>query len=999
MRKIIPLLFALLIPCCYAQTNMGPINTPQVNSTLYVGSLSGSQFYPTIQSAVTSACASGANRVVDIPPAYTGVDPISGVTGGCTNTTLRDEHAGLPVACYTWQTSVYSSSGASCANSTGRGNAYALSVVGPQNNIPGNNVFPGLTYLPDGNIFATYLADSGADSNVTFDGGMTWNQKTALWSPPGGEAYQYLHPATLENGQVALDGGFGNSSGAMPFFSLGTISNPVVTYAVGAPSVAPAIDSAGNTVVANYNANTVQVISPTGTVLHTITGLSQPTFVTVVPTGVTGAGNIWIANSGNNTVTVLNSSYTAISGSPFSVGVAPVYIAIAASGNAWIADRGPIGSGGTATATLSGGSTGTVTGYTATAAGSYAVAPVVIFSGTANLAGNLVPQTISCLGTLSSTSLVNGSCSSSVSFTNVPTATVVGQGEVTELTYAGVNVSGSPYTWGAYALNAITVLPSTNVWVGYGSLADQVSGIAVLNSSGVYQSDLPYSSNRANAFATDTSGNICEVGLGGTVVCWTNTGTLLSQFNTTPAGDTTGISIDSNDDYWISKLTLGTVNKYTSTGATLGQIAVGALPEFTTIDASGYLWISSLGTNNIYKVNTTVPIDSITFSSPTTINIAGQTLCYASGPVVQTGTTNLAMPVWCAANAGADPYPLESGLITSTNLGTSWGAFTVVGSSTNDPVQPSLGYDEASLLYYPATGDLGWFGRHEDYASGGDPYGTYAWSLLKSGSTTWPVPQDVITGCGYGTMLSYVGEPSVTLGPQGQTVLAGRCQVPGQTAQLDWNAKTHSGAMSLNEGARFSPMVLLAPTTDFDDAYEALATSPTGAIGELQASSGVLNFVTLTPFGVSIPNGINTSIAQPYVGDIAPTSIAATGPISTYFPAGTGATPTPTISSTNSTLGATFNCNFHGFASGYALTGFCAHRASPLTSAATDLEFFGKTGNAANALIGTLDHIGNWTPQNDYYDEAGYIVIPHSHGLLRQFDRLTAALLWHTDSG
>ena len=59
MRKIIPLLFALLIPCCYAQTNMGPINTPQVNSTLYVGSLSGSQFYPTIQSAVTSACASG----------------------------------------------------------------------------------------------------------------------------------------------------------------------------------------------------------------------------------------------------------------------------------------------------------------------------------------------------------------------------------------------------------------------------------------------------------------------------------------------------------------------------------------------------------------------------------------------------------------------------------------------------------------------------------------------------------------------------------------------------------------------------------------------------------------------------------------------------------------------------------------------------------------------------------------------------------------------------
>jgi hypothetical protein len=115
MNKLLPLLISLLISPCFAQTNMGPINTPQINSTLYVGSLSGSEFYPTIQSAVTAACASGSNRVVDIPPAYTGSDLISGVTGGCTAVTLRDEHFGLPVSCYTWQTSVYSSSGVACS--------------------------------------------------------------------------------------------------------------------------------------------------------------------------------------------------------------------------------------------------------------------------------------------------------------------------------------------------------------------------------------------------------------------------------------------------------------------------------------------------------------------------------------------------------------------------------------------------------------------------------------------------------------------------------------------------------------------------------------------------------------------------------------------------------------------------------------------------------------------------------------------------------------------
>jgi len=127
MKKL--LLMLLFFPLTIIpQTNIGPVNTPQINSTLYVGSLNGSQFYSTIQSAVTAACATGSNRVVDIPPAYTGADPISGVVGGCTTTTIKDEHNGLPNVCYTWQTSIYSSSGVQC-NSVGSGGVTSLNSL------------------------------------------------------------------------------------------------------------------------------------------------------------------------------------------------------------------------------------------------------------------------------------------------------------------------------------------------------------------------------------------------------------------------------------------------------------------------------------------------------------------------------------------------------------------------------------------------------------------------------------------------------------------------------------------------------------------------------------------------------------------------------------------------------------------------------------------------------------------------------------------------------
>lgn len=108
--------FFLLGSMASVQTNQGPTNIPQINSTLYIGAVPG--FYATIQSGITAACAVGAKRSVRIPAGYGGVDLISGVTGGCTNANLFDERA-TPMGCYTWSGSAYTSS--SCGTGSGGG--------------------------------------------------------------------------------------------------------------------------------------------------------------------------------------------------------------------------------------------------------------------------------------------------------------------------------------------------------------------------------------------------------------------------------------------------------------------------------------------------------------------------------------------------------------------------------------------------------------------------------------------------------------------------------------------------------------------------------------------------------------------------------------------------------------------------------------------------------------------------------------------------------------
>lgn len=87
----------------FPQTNMGPVRTPQINTTLYVGQ-SG---YATIQSAVTFACKTGSQSfIVTILPGVAPSDSPTSVIGGCSGTYLADLRQ-LPHRYYAWSGTAY----------------------------------------------------------------------------------------------------------------------------------------------------------------------------------------------------------------------------------------------------------------------------------------------------------------------------------------------------------------------------------------------------------------------------------------------------------------------------------------------------------------------------------------------------------------------------------------------------------------------------------------------------------------------------------------------------------------------------------------------------------------------------------------------------------------------------------------------------------------------------------------------------------------------------
>lgn len=132
MKKLL-MLVAILTSTLHAQApgpNLVSQNIQNENGTLYVLNVFGSG-NATIQSTVTNAVALASTNStkyeVDIIPSYAGADLISSVTGGSTAVWIIDKRA-LPNVCYTWQTSVYSSTGVTCADTGGVGSQFPITI-------------------------------------------------------------------------------------------------------------------------------------------------------------------------------------------------------------------------------------------------------------------------------------------------------------------------------------------------------------------------------------------------------------------------------------------------------------------------------------------------------------------------------------------------------------------------------------------------------------------------------------------------------------------------------------------------------------------------------------------------------------------------------------------------------------------------------------------------------------------------------------------------------
>jgi hypothetical protein len=85
----------------FGQTQMGPIRTPQVNTTFYVGQPG----HQTIQATVTAACRSNVGTIVIAPGANPSDTPTT-VIGGCTGAYIADLRQ-LPNKFYLWNGSHY----------------------------------------------------------------------------------------------------------------------------------------------------------------------------------------------------------------------------------------------------------------------------------------------------------------------------------------------------------------------------------------------------------------------------------------------------------------------------------------------------------------------------------------------------------------------------------------------------------------------------------------------------------------------------------------------------------------------------------------------------------------------------------------------------------------------------------------------------------------------------------------------------------------------------
>jgi hypothetical protein len=175
----------------------GPITTPQLNTLIFPGQVSG--FYPTIQPAVTKGCTlAGASIVISPGSPATGTSgwTISAVTGGCTKASILDQRV-TPGQWYTWNGSAYtavaSPSGNVASGTTGQIAQYPANGT----TVQGATASGDATIAPGGAVSVNKIHGVAVTGTPTAGQVPTAvNAVSATWQTPTGGGGTNLKPAT-----------------------------------------------------------------------------------------------------------------------------------------------------------------------------------------------------------------------------------------------------------------------------------------------------------------------------------------------------------------------------------------------------------------------------------------------------------------------------------------------------------------------------------------------------------------------------------------------------------------------------------------------------------------------------------------------------------------------------------------------------------------------------------------------------------------------------------
>lgn len=362
MKRLIFIVTAIFAASALGQ--QGPIATPQINNTYYVGAVQG--WYPSIQSAVVAACAGSAARV-SIPAASTPTDTIASVTIGCSTAGIVDDRT-TPSGCYTWTGSAY----VTCAGSNASQiNGAVVPASAPLTGTNSSRQIIAVTTVPaaqmpaltgdctttagavattctktNGTSFGTMATQSASAVAVT-GGTLTGVSVNGVTPTTGGTATTYLNAAggyttpagsgsgTVNSGTAfspAYYGATGPSvSGVTPFAGPGCYST----------SAAPALCTSPQLVTAlNASPSTLLSASLIPTLNQNTTGTAAALAATPTPCSAGSAPTGILANGDSTGCAGLQPTATAAGQSPVSTAAGITYTAqavgVLANANTWL---------------------------------------------------------------------------------------------------------------------------------------------------------------------------------------------------------------------------------------------------------------------------------------------------------------------------------------------------------------------------------------------------------------------------------------------------------------------------------------------------------------------------------------------------------------------------------------------------------------------------------------------------------------------------------------